>query len=367
MTRPTPMFPFTIAIGFFGERIDVRVAGSLDTVTGPLLLSELAHLADQGHTLVTLDLAGVDLVDAAGARAVAYMAARMRWVRSRLTVRSASPQARGVLRFGGLDNLIEYEGGAHVGRRALVDATVGADPLSATELVMAKFGPREHSFAVADAALRFVTTLAQATIPGADGVSVSLDRHGALMTVAASDDRIAQMDHDQYATGEGPCITAATEGSVVRVPSVASETRWPDFVPRARIAGIASILSSPLHAASGPIGALNMYSRTPRAFGANEVGLASLIAEQASGILIEAEEGPYGSNLGARLQTALHSRNLIALAQGVLIARTGDSAEQAYARLKLDARRTGRSVREVCEATIASAMQPDDVDSSPNG
>jgi hypothetical protein len=65
---------------------------------------------------------------------------------------------------------------------------------------------------VLDAALRLVVALARVTVNGADGVSVSLVRHGTLTTVAASDETVKGMDRDQYATGEGPCVAAATEG-----------------------------------------------------------------------------------------------------------------------------------------------------------
>jgi len=74
-----------------------------------------------------------------------------------------------------------------------------------------------------DAALRLVTALTRVTIGGADGVSVSLTRHGQLTTVAASDETIAQMDRDQYATGEGPCLAAASEGHWFHVESLADE------------------------------------------------------------------------------------------------------------------------------------------------
>jgi hypothetical protein len=63
---------------------------------------------------------------------------------------------------------------------------------------------------VIDGALGLVVELTLSCIGGADGVSVSLLRHGVLSTVAASDQTIMAMDADQYATGEGPvcgCLT----------------------------------------------------------------------------------------------------------------------------------------------------------------
>ena len=74
---------------------------------------------------------------------------------------------------------------------------------------------------------------ARTSVNGADGVSVSLLRHGELMTVAASDETIMEMDTEQYATGEGPCVDASLRGRWFHAESLDIETRWPSFTPRA--------------------------------------------------------------------------------------------------------------------------------------
>ena len=114
---------------------------------------------------------------------------------------------------------------------------------------------------VVDGALRLVVDLAQVSVRGADGVSVSLRRNGVLSTVAASDRTIMAMDADQYATGEGPCVDASVKGHWFHAESLDVETRWPSFTPQARDLGIQAILSSPLRAVEQPVGALNIYSR----------------------------------------------------------------------------------------------------------
>ena len=97
------------------------------------------------------------------------------------------------------------------------------------------------------------------------------------------------MDPDQYATGQGPCLAAAGTGHWFHVESVGEDAQWPDFVPRARVSGIGSILSSPLAAAGGrSVGALSIYSTTERAFGPPEQELAALFATQASRIVASA-------------------------------------------------------------------------------
>ena len=97
-----------------------------------------------------------------------------------------------------------------------------------------------------DAALRLVTALADATVENADGVSVTLERHGQLMTVAASNDKVLTMDRHQYETGEGPCLAAKAEGRWYYIELLDHETTRQTFVPLALGQGIHSILSSPL-------------------------------------------------------------------------------------------------------------------------
>jgi len=123
---------------------------------------------------------------------------------------------------------------------------------------------------------------------GADGVSVSLRRHGRLATVAASDQTISDMDAIQYATGEGPCVDASVEGRWFHAESLDTEFRWPAFMPGALALGINSILSSPLLARDKPVGALNIYSHTESAFAPKDQELASVFAAQASVILTDA-------------------------------------------------------------------------------
>lgn len=207
---------------------------------------------------------------------------------------------------------------------------------------------------VVDGALRLVVALAAATVGGADGVSVSLERHGQLMTVASSDQTILQMDHDQYATGQGPCVAAATEGHWFHVESLADETRWPEFVPRAIKEGIHSILSTPLLAASRPVGALNIYSNSNRAFGPSEQELAALFATQASRIIEDAGINLPTKEVAAQLDLALRTRELIAQAQGVLMSRDHISADDAAAHLRRTARAADLPLRQVAARIVKS-------------
>lgn len=209
-----------------------------------------------------------------------------------------------------------------------------------------------------DAALRLVTSLASVTVRGADGVSVTLERHGEMTTVAASDDTVRRMDVHQYATGEGPCLAAAAEGRWLLSESLADEDRWPVFVPRAIEEGIASILSTPLLVSALPVGALNMYSRTGWAFGPFERDVAALLATHAADILGHVAE--VDEDQGVRISAALTARDIIAMAQGVHMSRLGVSADAAAAELYRTARRKEITVRDEAVAVLDSTRADSD-------
>lgn len=210
---------------------------------------------------------------------------------------------------------------------------------------------------VLDAALRLVVALARATVTGADGVSVSLRRHGILTTVAASDETISGMDSDQYATAEGPCVSAATDGRWFHVESLDDERRWPAFIPRARERGINSILSTPLRAHAQPVGALNIYSRRERAFAAPELELSSLFAGEASNLLGSAVlDDPVG-DLSRQLQDALRGRDAISQARGVLMERHHLTADRAYTTLRRSSHESNRPLRRLAEEIMDSTQR----------
>jgi len=209
-----------------------------------------------------------------------------------------------------------------------------------------------------DATLRLVVELARSTVGGADGVSVSLLRHGQLATVAASDQTILDMDADQYATGEGPCVDASMKGHWFHAESLATETRWPSFIPQARDLGINAILSSPLKAFDQPVGALNIYSRTASTFDVKAQVTAAAFAQKASVILSDARAGVSDSQMGIRFQEALRSREIIALAKGVIMEREGMDEEQAFAALLRLSLYNGVALRRRAEEIVLSARRP---------
>jgi anti-anti-sigma factor len=344
---------FEIAVNFHAEQTIVSVCGEVDLLTAPTLHAAINALVDQGRPGIVLDLTGLTFMDASGLRVIADASVNLATSSRRLTVRSAPAMTRQILDITRVSELIQLE---VVNPRV---ATLGAEQrlgdhslavhVQPTDRLRAGNTPRNE---LIDAALRRVTALVRATVDGADGVSVTLKRDGRLTTVASSNDTVMRMDDHQYETGEGPCLSAAAQGRWFHIESLAEETRWPAFVPRAIDEGIASILSTPLMTVERPLGALNIYSNADRAFGPRQQKLAALFATQASAILADA--GAAVEHTGRPMADALLARQTIARAQGVLMAREHITADDAAATIHRSARAGKVPVARHAAAIVAS-------------
>lgn len=313
------------------------MTGEIDMDTAPVLRGLLDEALALGTGTVTVDLEGVEFMDAQGLTALVDVARQLSDSNRQLAVRAA-PALRRIFDVTDLTTLLG------------VDATTPSEG-TAPALTLAAATPFTQD--LLDAALNVVVTMAQAVVMGADGASITLPRQGVLGTVAASNDVVLEMDTDQYETGEGPCLDAATQGTRFHITSLDDEQRWPEFVPRARARGILSILSTPLTMEHAVLGALNIYSRSVDAFADHEQQWADKFALGAASIVTRAHKGLIVQDVETQLQQALESRQVIALAQGITMGRVGGTPAEAFAVLRDVSARTGRSLVDVCRSIVA--------------
>jgi len=361
--RNAPFPGFEIVPGFTTEQAVLDVRGKIGAAAAPVLGAFFDSLIASGYSSAVLDLTELDAIEGTGLAVVVGAAHRLAGLGGRLTVRSTLPVARRIMEITESPTLLRLEPARterpHLGPEpsaAAPGASVTAPPFDLVhELARISAVPADDG--VVDGALRMVVTLAKATVGGADGVSISLRRHGHLETVVASDQTITDMDADQYATGEGPCVDASVEGHWFHAETLDHETRWPAFTPRAKKLGINAILSTPLLSMDRPVGALNIYSRSRAAFAPHDQELASVFATEASAILTTAAVGISKDQAAARISAALHMRQVIAQAQGVVMEREGLTEGEAYSVLRNFSQRSNRPLLERAEDVVASATQ----------
>ena len=184
--------------------------------------------------------------------------------------------------------------------------------------------------------LEQVVRAAHQVVPGADLVSVTLrSPEGDLHTPVETDSLASELDRLQYESQEGFCLTAAQPSGPgqVRSDDLANEPAWPRFGPAAATLGVAEVFSVALVPDARPpqfSGALNLYSRHPGTLSATAHEPVLLLATHASLALARTVAVTHADLTVEQLHRAIDSRDVIGQAKGILMARRGITADEAF-------------------------------------
>lgn len=196
------------------------------------------------------------------------------------------------------------------------------------------------------------------SVPGFDHVGISImHRDGNIETKAATDQVVWELDDLQYGIDEGPCVSAMREGSVVSVPNIRHEQRWPRFVPEAVMrTGLRSQLAVQLHFNGTTLGGLNLYSTTSASIDPDATQAAELFATHAALALARARRE-------SDLTDAIATRQQIGMAIGLTMARYHLDSERAFQYLVRASSTSQVKIRDIAQEIIEAANaehQPED-------
>lgn len=180
-----------------------------------------------------------------------------------------------------------------------------------------------------------VATFAMVATPGADGAGVTMLEAGRPDTIVASETFVTDVDAIQYRLGEGPCVSAAAKGSTTGSGALGEDASWPTFGPLAADLGIHSALSLPLVVNGEVLGALNLYAHARDAFDMASRHTGEQFAGPAAVAIHNARTLDQARRTTVQLQDALTSRSTIDRAIGIVMSRSGLSADDAFVRLRI--------------------------------
>jgi len=272
----------------------LAVDGDLDHHSSLVFGALLDIVSSQGYSGLVVELGDMNVLADDVVALIGAVGCRLGEAGGHLTIRSSLAIAGRIRRTVGMGGGLNLEPAATdrplpgAGGRATAGnpTAAGATPQHLPSRRRAGTAPAD--VVSLSGALRLLVALAHDTVGGADGVSISLRRHGGFATVASSDQAVVDMDSEQYAAGEGPCVDASTTGHISHAGPLSCEPRWSVFTPRAMELGFNSILSMPLTSHSTPVGALNIYSHVETIFSAQSHDRASALAYHASILLDDA-------------------------------------------------------------------------------
>lgn len=194
-------------------------------------------------------------------------------------------------------------------------------------------------------------------IPAATYCGITLRRRrGRLETVVASDPLVSECDALQYELNEGPCVDAATDHGYFLVRDTASDSRWPSWGPRAAELGMRSLIAVQLSAPhqddpDAVLGAINIYGGQIGAFSRDDLDRAVVFATHAANALSAAR-------VITGLQTAVQSRHLIGVAQGILMQRYGLSLDRAFDALRRYSNESNIKLTVLAEMVVQNRAMP---------
>jgi GAF domain-containing protein len=193
--------------------------------------------------------------------------------------------------------------------------------------------------------LERICTLAVELVEGCEAAGIMVLRDGKVETLAASDDVVRASDRMQGEFREGPCFDATrNKHEVYRISDfTATPARWPRYTPEARKLGVGSLMGFLLYTQDHDnLGALDLYSSRPNAFGESHEQVGWLLASHAAVAWASARHA-------AHLHTAIDTRQVIGEATGIMMATLGLSGDEAFARLVRYSQNTNVKVRELAQ------------------
>jgi len=186
-------------------------------------------------------------------------------------------------------------------------------------------------------------------------VSVN-EGHPAAPTGLASSGLLAQaMDGAQMAAGEGPCVTAFAERSVVVSDRVGTDPRWPRLRPHVP-EGVGGAIAVPLEVGESLVGALNVYSAGPTP--AETVEAARLTGVAIAAVMYEMGLRSELHATAADLKQALVSRATIDQAKGIIMATRRCTADEAFEHLAGLSSTTNTKLRDVARMLVERYSRP---------
>ena len=197
-------------------------------------------------------------------------------------------------------------------------------------------------------------------IAGVEGAGVMLMSgdvpRGSLCT---SDDVSQLIEELQFTLGEGPCVNAYQQDTVVNEPDLADPqtVRWLAFTPPALQAGVRAVFGFPLRVGTVRLGALNLYRDRPGPLDADQHADALVLADVTARWVLETQAGAPDGAVAKDLETGADFHFAVHNAAGIVSVQEDISVTEALIRLRAFAYSNDRLLADVAQDVIARRLR----------
>lgn len=191
----------------------------------------------------------------------------------------------------------------------------------------------------------------------ASGAGVAVASDDELRAVAGSDERIVAMEEVQDRTQQGPCAEAFRTQEPILVDDLRAETRWPEYRSVAERVGLRGVVGFPLALGPSRLGALNVYTESPRSWSQADLAPVAVFADMATAYLVRASELQEASRVAEQLQGALDSRVIIEQAKGMVANELHIDVGRAFDVIRRHARNNGVRLSDLADAIVNMGLR----------
>ena len=180
--------------------------------------------------------------------------------------------------------------------------------------------------------------------------------HGSL---SSTDDVSQLIEELQYTLGEGPCVDAYQQDSVVAEPDLAEPVarRWPAFTPPVLQAGVRAVFGFPLRVGTVRLGALNLYRDRPGLLNGEQHADALVVADVAARWVLDAQAGAPSGVVAKELEAGADFHFAVHNAAGMVSVQGGISVAEALIRLRAFAFANDRLLADVADDVVARRLR----------
>ena len=139
--------------------------------------------------------------------------------------------------------------------------------------------------------------------------------------------------------------------------SLGGDPRWRKFGGSVARLGVHSVLSLPLITPDRVVGAMNVYAHAKDAFDERSADLGEIFAVPAAIAVQNAQVLAQAQRLATRLESALETRGIIDRAVGIVMSRSGGTAEEALSRLRTVSQNDHHKLAEVARQIVDEAVR----------
>ncbi len=178
-------------------------------------------------------------------------------------------------------------------------------------------------------------------------------------SLSSTDDVSQLIEELQYTLGEGPCVDAYGQDTVVAEPDLADPVarRWPAFTRPALQAGVRAVFGFPLRVGTVRLGALNFYRDRPGPLTDEQHADALVVADVAARWVLEAQAGAPPDTVAGELEAGADFHFAVHNAAGMVSVQEGIGIAEALVRLRAFAFSSDRLLADVADDVVARRLR----------